>query len=213
LNNHLVTLDPVYVTPKVITNINKREQMELLIDELNLADTITSIKNYKKPETVTYEAYITEKDVVYNFITINTERPFLQDTITIYKHFTKRIQWNVQHFGDPTALKQISYGTIMFDQNNFNEATARFSSDVRQNLAEVNFRGKGIGYWGDMGWGDANFYWGGMGNDIPFRTPIPRDKQKCRYLTVEFEHKNARESFKIIGISATIRPISGKAYR
>jgi len=213
LNNHLESLDPTNITTKVITNINKREQMELIIDELNLADAITSIKNYKKPEDVTYEVYITEKDIVYNFITVNIERPFLQDTITIYKHYTKKIQWNVQHYGDPSALKQVSYGTIMFDQNNFNEATARYSSDVKQNLVDVNFKGKGIGYWGDMGWGEPNFYWGGLGNDIPFRTPIPRDKQKCRYLTVEFEHRNARESFRIVGISATIRPISGKAYR
>ena len=101
----------------------------------------------------------------------------------------------------------------MFDQNNFYDAKAKFASDAAQALKEVDFQGKGIGYWGDMPWSDPNHYWGGVGNDIPFRTPVPRGKQKCRYLSLTFEHKNSREFFRIVGISGEVRAISGRAYR
>jgi len=213
LNDHLFTLDPANITSRSYTTSNLREYTEAFVDELNTTATITSMKTYKKPETVYYEAYIESKDVIRNQVTIHIERPFIEGSIEIYKGFTCTIEWNPQHFGDPSALKQIRYVTIMFDQNNFYEATAKFASDAAQAVTEVPFKGKGIGYWGDMPWGNPNHYWGGIGNDIPFRNPVPRGKQKCRYLSITFEHKNAREYFRILGISGVVRPISDRGYR
>lgn len=212
-NNHLNLMDPANITSKVFTYSNIKVNTELLVDELNTVATFTKIKTYKKPDTVYYEAYIQEIDVLRNQVTINSVRPFVEGDIEVYKGYSCKIEWNPQHFGDPSALKQIRYATIMFDQNNFNEAIARFSSDAAQAIVEVPFKGKGIGYWGDLSWSNPNHYWGGIGNDIPFRNPVPRGKQKCRYLTVGFEHRNARESFKILGISAVVRAISDRAYR
>ena len=213
INDYLNTIDPSNITSKVFTTSNLRASTELLVDELNSAGANTLIKTYAKPETVTYEAYITKVEVVTNKITVHQERPFLSGDLVVYKHIDKAIEWNPQHFGDPSALKQVREVTIMFDQNNFYDAKARFGSDVAQDLIDVNFQGKGIGYWGDMSWGNPNHYWGGDGNDIPFRTIVPRGKQRCRYLTMVFEHKNAREGFRILGISGVIRPISSRAYR
>lgn len=212
LNDYLNTLDSD-ITIKPITSVNKKEQLDLLIDELNDPDTITLVKDYKKPEVFEYETFVVAVDRLNNEITVNDARPFLEDDFTVYKHYDKVVRWNVQHYGDPTAFKQVSYVTIMFDQNNFNTAIAKFGSDLAQDLAEVNFKGKGIGYWGDLPWGGSTNYWGGIGNDIPFRTMVPRAKQKCRYLTLQFEHKNAREVFRIVGISSVVRAFSSKAYR
>jgi hypothetical protein len=213
LNNYMVSIDPVNITAKVFTSTTVRAKTEELVDELNLAATITSIKTYKKPTTVYYESYIDKKDTLRNQVTVHSERPWIEGAIEVYKHFTKTTEWNPQHFGDPSALKQIRYVTIIFDQNNFYDATAKFASDAAQAVKEVNFQGKGIGYWDDMPWADPNHYWGGVGNDIPFRNPVPRGKQKCRYLSMTFEHKNAREYFKILGITGVVRPISDRAYK
>jgi len=207
-----ITTVPV-ISNKTYTYINVRANTELLVDELNTTLAITSIKSYKKPTTVFYEAYIESIDKLRNQVTMHIERPFIEGAIEVYKGFTCTIEWNPQHFGDPSALKQINYVTIMFDQNNFYNATASFASDVSQALNTVNFKGKGIGYWGDMPWSDPNHYWGGVGNDVPFRNPVPRSKQKCRYLSITFEHKNAREDFRIVGISGVVRAISDRAYR
>lgn len=213
INDYLVTLDAVNISAKSFTLNNIRTETELLISELNDPATITNKKNYLDPDTVYYEAYIESIDSLRNQVTIHIERPFVEGNIEIYKGYSCDIEWNPQHFGDPSALKQISYVTIMFDQNNFYNATASFYSDNAQAPTRVDFQGKGIGYWGDMPWSDPNHYWGGVGNDIPFRNPVPRGKQKCRYLSLGFLHKNAREYFRIVGISAEIRAISGRAYR
>jgi len=222
LYDYLISLDTLLVlrddldvpiSSATFTNSNVRDYTERLVTRLNDTTTITAIKSYKNPITVTYEAYIESKDVLRNQITTHIERPFVEGSVEIYKGFTCTVEWNPQHFGDPSALKQINYVTIMFDQNNFYSATASFASDASQAVNKVNFKGKGIGYWADMPWSDPNHYWGGVGNDIPFRNPVPRGKQKCRYLSLTFEHKNARESFRILGISGVVRAISSKAYR
>ena len=217
INDYLFGLDPwdgtSGVTDKLVTANNLLDSVNTLVDELNLTETITTLKDYKKPESVTFEAYIKAVDIITNVITIHAARPFLQGDITVYKHIEKVIKWNPQHFGDPSAVKQIREVTILFDQNNFYDAVARFGSDVRQALTDVPFQGKGIGYFGDMVFDNPNAYWGGEGNDIPFRTIVPRDKQKCRYITVVFEHSNAREEFRILGVTGVVRPISSRGYR
>ena len=213
LNDYLVTLDGVNITAKSFTTNNLKTNTELLVSELNTAATITSIKTYKNPVKVIYEAYITEVDTLRNRVTVHTPRPFIEDSIEVYKGYTCTVEYNPLHFGNPSALKHINYASLMFDQNNFNSGTAKFYSDAAQAPVEVNFSGKGIAYWGDLPWGDKTAYWGGRGNDMPFRTPVPRGKQKCRYLSVIFEHKNAREYFRLIGVGANVRQISDKAYR
>jgi len=212
LVDYLYTLDSS-ITKSEVSNNTVLDDMKLLVDELNTTETITSLKNYAYPEQVIYEAYITSVDAPNNLITINTERPFLEGSIQVYKNIKKTVEWNPQHFGDPSALKQVREVTIMFDQNNFYDAIAKFGSDVDQSLTEVPFQGKGIGYWGDMEWSNPNAYWGGEGNDIPFRTIVPRSKQRCRYITMVFEHTNAREQFRVLGVSGVIRPISSRGYK
>lgn len=213
INDYLRTLDAANITAKTFTTSNIRTNTELLVTELNDAATITAVKTYKNPQTVYYEAYITERDSLRNQVTIHTERPFVEDSIEVYKGYTATVEWNPMHFGNPTALKQINYAMLMFDQNNFNSGIAKFYSDAAQSAVEVNFNGKGIAYWGDLDWGAKTAYWGGEGNDMPFRTPVPRGKQKCRYLSILFEHKNAREYFRLLGVGANVRQISDKAYR
>ena len=212
INDYLRTLDSVNISAKAITQTTLRSDVETLVDELNTPATVTSIKTYKDPETVVYEAYITSTDPVRNQVVINRSRAFVEGAIQVHKHISADIEWNPQHFGDPSALKQVRYMTIMFDQNNFSEAIAKFSSDISQGKVEVPFPGKGISYWGDQ-YSAPNTYWGGIGNDVPFRNPVPRGKQKCRYITIGMEHNNGRESFRILGVSAVVRAISDRGYR
>jgi len=117
------------------------------------------------------------------------------------------------HYGDPMAYKQISSATCIFDQNNFYNATMAFSSDLSPSFTEVPFFGKGLGDWGSSTFGDLDLYWGGNGNDVPYRDVVPIDKQRCRYHNIKFSHVNAREFFRILGISASVRAYSDRAYR
>lgn len=197
--------------------VTLRTEFNSLMDELNDNACDTIYKNYKKEESNTYkyESIITNINTTSKKITLSQEVPFLQADITIYKRIDTVIQWAPQHFGNPSVLKQIRESTIIFDQNAFYSAKMSYSSDLSGGFVEIPFFGKGIGYWGYGFWGNQNptLYWGGLGNDAPFRTVVPREKQRCRYLNIKFDHFNARESYRILGISAVVRPLSTRAYR
>ena len=212
LNDYLNSIDPT-ITNKVFNQANHLDQTIAMVTELNNSASITEIKGYRTPDGVTFEAYVTKVDRINNLVTLHSTRPWISGELVVYKHFPQIIEWNPQHFGDPSALKQVREISIIFDQNNFYDARARFASDVSQNLTDIDFQGKGLGYWGDMEWSAPNHYWGGNGNDIPFRTIVPRGKQRCRYISLTFEHRNARESFRILGITGVVRAISSRAYK
>lgn len=221
LNDKLVTDDASgTITAKVISSDweTLRTQYNTLIDELNNAASDPNFNNYKKEEsdTYVYEAVITSRNNLNNVVTVNYAPAFLEGGVELYKGYEKKIQWAPQHFGNPSQLKQVRESTIMFDQNNFYGAKVAYSSDISAGFVEVPFLGRGVGFWGSAVWGQKTpeyYYWGGDGNDVPFRTVVPRQKQRGRYLNMRFEHENAREFFRIVGISAVVRPLSTRAYR
>jgi len=189
-----------------------------LIDELNDISASTLFKNYKKIETeedypTPYEAIIIEVTKSINKVKISLPAAFVEGELTIYKNIKNVIQWSPLHYGNPMAFKQVNTATCIFDQNNFYSATMSFSSDLSQSFVEIPFYGKGLGYWGYGTWGDVNLYWGGNGNDVPYRDFVPQEKQRCRYLNVKFSHVNSREYWRILGISSNVRPYSDRAYK
>ena len=184
-----------------------------LIGKLNdAAVTGTLFKNYETSSgTTTFEVLITERNNT-NRVTVNLASSFIEGPITLYKGYTQTIVWQPQHFDNVSAYKQIREGSVLFDQNNFHSANVYYSTDVSQNFERIPITGQGVGTWGEFSFGNIDF--GGGGADIPARNWIPRNKQRCRYITVKFDHKNARESFKILGITLEPRNIgSSKAYR
>ena len=211
LNDYLNTLDPANITARSYTLANIRANTEALVGELNAGATITSRKTYKLPTTVYYEAYIEAIDTLRNQVTIHTERPFVEDAIVIYKGFTCTVEWNPQHFGDPSITKQIPEGTIDFDGNNFYSACISYATDLSKDFDEKEFFGKGVGFWGGGAYNCTT--WGGCGTEVPLRTLVPKNKQRCRYIFVRFKHLNAREVFKIMGISLKSRKMSERGYR
>lgn len=189
-----------------------------LIDELNDVTSSTQYKNYQKLLTdedypTPYEAIILEIKKNLNQVTINYPVAFVEGFIVVYKGIKASIQWAPLHYGDPMAFKQVNTIECIFDQNNFYSASLSIGSDLSQAFVEVPFLGKGVGFWGYGTWGDQNLYWGGNGNDVPFRDIVPQEKQRCRYLNVKFSHINAREYWRILGISSNVRAYSDRAYR
>lgn len=189
-----------------------QSEFNVLISELNDVATDTLLKDYKSLSSILpYEGIITSVDTLNNAVTINTSLPFIEGTIQAYKHIATKIQWVPQHFGASDVLKQVREGTVIFDQNNFYSGTISYSSDRSFNFESIEFLARGVGFWGGNIWTEST--WGGQGNEIPVRTLIPRDKQRCRHIKVRFEHSNAREIFRVLGISLEPRAISKRAYR
>jgi len=202
------------VTVKVFSTdfATQQTQYNTLISELNDLACDTTFKNYKESTGITpYEALINSIDSTTNVVTLINELPLVIGPVTNFKSISKRVQWAPQHFGAPENLKQIREGTVIFDQNNFYNATVSYASDRSANFEEIIFRARNSGYWGGFDWGQTT--WGGEGNEIPIRTYIPQDKQRCRFLKVRFDHGNARENVRILGISLEPRVFSTRGYR
>ena len=189
-----------------------QSEFNTLIGELNDAACDTAFKDYKTSTgTVPYEAIILTVTRNNLTVTLNSSLPLLQGPTTAYKGISTEIQWAPQHFGASDVLKQVREGTIIFDQTNFYSGTIAYASDRSLSFEEIDFLAGGTGFWGGNIWGEGT--WGGEGNEAPVRTLIPRDKQRCRHIRIKFNHINAREVFRVLGISLEPRALSKRAYR
>lgn len=214
LNAKLVADDSSgIVTARIFSSVftTMQDQYNDLIGELNTSGSDAQYSNYKESEgTVMYEGLIIVKNNDGS-VTLNSALPLISGDITIFKGIKARVQWAPQDFGAADMLKQIREGSMLFDQNNFYSATISFATDLSQNFDEHNFFGRGVGDWGMDNWGES--IWGGEGSEVPLRTLIPREKQRCRFIRVRFDHINGRENVRIIGISFIPRQLSTRAYR
>jgi len=205
--------DPLqtYTVPTGVTFEQLKDEYNVLIGELN-SSVGTGYSNYKTvDETTEFEAIILDKNTSKSLVSFEYQMPFIAGPVTYYKGIVSEIEWAPQHFGDPSILKQIPEGTAIFDGNNFVTAELAFATDASMDFESKKFTGRGVGFWG--GWVWSENAWGGEGTDVPYRTLIPRNKQRCRYITVKFTHRNARESFSLLGFSLNVRPLSTRAYR
>jgi hypothetical protein len=101
------------------------------------------------------------------------------------------------------GLKQINEATVMFANKAFTTASLNFASDIIPVLTPIPFAGDGNGLFGYSGNGlgfGSNFF-GGLSHGSPFRTIIPMQNQRCRYLITQFQHGIAREMWEIYGIT------------
>ena len=171
-----------------------------------------NFKDYKEvTDILTYEVLITGVNPLVNTVTVKASNKFVVGDISVFKGIKCVVQYAPQHFGKPEMTKQISEGTLIFDQNNFWGGVIAYSSDRSFDFKEVAVSSKGPGYWDGYSW--ANVTFGGLGNEVPMRTLIPADKTRCRYLHVQFKHVNAREKWKLLGVSLEPREVSSRGYR
>lgn len=183
-----------------------------IVNALNAPNSGTSYKNYKlATELLTYEVLTTKVDKKTNSVDLKYMTWLLQGPVTVYKAIKFVIQWAPQHFGKPQEMKQIKDGTLIFDQATITNGIIGYSSDRSEDFVEIEFNMDGPGFWASYDWANAVF--GGGSRSTPLRTLVPQNKSRCRYLNVLFKHSNAREQFKLLGISLEERDVSTRAYR
>jgi len=182
-----------------------------IVGKLNLDATVVYTNYSQSTNTTTYESIISALDEDNNIITFPYTYPFIEGAVTFYKRIESSVVWAPQFFGDPSTVKHMSESTIIFERNNFSEATISYSSDLTPGFTPISFTAAGNGTFGNSVFGNGQF--GGLGNQVPFRTYIPRNNQRCRYLNCKFEHSTARESYALFGVSITGSPISVRGYK
>jgi hypothetical protein len=189
-----------------------RDDHNAMIDYLNTPSSGTGLKSYKlATDLLIYEVPIVGVDLPTNTVTLKYHQKFVRGSAQIFKGIKSVVQYAPQHFGKPETTKQVSEGTVIFDQNNFWGGTVAYSSDRSADFSSVEFSLRGPGFWDAYNWANATF--GGEGNEVPIRTLVPREKSRCRYLRVQFTHIFAREGFKLLGVSVEPREVSSRGYR
>jgi hypothetical protein len=184
-----------------------------IVTKLN-ADTGVVYSNYPSSSgTTTFEVRIIEVSNSNNTITISSATPFagIAGAVTIYKHIDTEVQWAPEKMGDPSMGKHARDATLIFEQTSFTEATMSIASDLSTGFEPTEFEGDGNGTYGNSTYGESTY--GGEGSNIPFRTLVPRSKQRCRFLKLKYEHGIAREKFSLYGYSITAEQTSERMYR
>lgn len=161
--------------------------------------------------TVDYEFYIVSIDTS----DVSIEAPYSYNLIagplTVYNHIATDLQFVPQAMGDVSLTKHVSEGTFIFEDASFTEADITYSTDLSANFEGDTIYGNGNGIFGNTPFGDGLF--GGNGSGVPFRTYLPKKKQRNRYVNARFQHNIAREVFNLYGVSLTFYPCSQRGYR
>ncbi len=184
-----------------------------IIDKLN-NDSGVSFSNYSEIDTMTTQETIVESiDKITKKVTFNLELQFVSGPVKLYKAIESTIQYCPITAQDPLNAKHFRQNTIMFENKAFTSAIASFSSDLLPKFNDVPFDADGNGIFGYIPFGFGFF--GGGSHAVPFRTLIPRNNQRCRFLNVKFTHKIARESYAIFGMSLSYETyaLGERAYR
>jgi hypothetical protein len=206
-------LDQTYTTPSGSNDFTViKTEFNTLMDELN-DSTGTFYIDYKKyTDLVSYEAIVTKVNPCQNEVLITNEMPFLQGAIKVYAALISVTEWTPNTLGDASLMKQFREATLMFDQYNFTIGTLEFRTDIADAFEGIEFRGEGNGAYGSQVYGV--YVMGGNANQRPFRTYVPRNKQRCRFIIFKFTHKGSREKYSINGYSLTYSAgASERAYK
>lgn len=190
----------------IVTCYNK------IITLLN-TDLTVSFGNYDESETTAVqEAVILDVNTNTRQVTLNIDLPYVVGGLTIYKAILSTFTYSPNTLGDPLSLKQAREATMMFENKAFTNATMSFATDLLPVFNDVDFDGDGNGAFGLATFGTGFF--GGGSSSAPFRTYIPRNCQRCRFLLVKFTHYVARENYSIFGTTVTAEVgQSTRAYR
>lgn len=182
-----------------------------IVEKLN-NDTFLSFSNYMPvPENTKQETIITSVNRTTKTITLEDPLDFVVGGVKVFNAIPCSVVYAPNAMGDPLGFKHFSQATMLFANKGFSSATLSFATDLLPEFIDIKFFGDGAGTFGNDNFGDK--YFGGGSNYIPFRTYIPRQCQRCRYLTVKFAHRAAREQFNVFGLTLTGRTAGTRAYR
>ncbi len=171
-----------------------------VVSKLNL-DSGLSFSNYEFITNNTIqEVIVISVNRASKRVTLNLSLDFIVGDMTLFKAIDTSIVYCPNSVGDPMSFKQFRQSTLMFENKAFTSAIMKFSSDLLPAFNNIPFNGDGNGIFG-IGNNFGEGFFGGGSHAAPFRTYIPRNVQRCRFLTVAFEHKIAREAYAIYGLS------------
>lgn len=183
-----------------------------IISKLN-TDTGVNFSNYSPVTSSTeLESIILSINKSSKELTLSFGLDFTIGPIVIFNGFETEVEYCPITMQDPLGWKHLREATVMFQKRAFTRASVEFATDLLPEFIKVVFDSDGNGAFGIDLFGSG--YFGGGSNSSPFRTYVPKQCQRCRYMLINYKHSVARESYSIYGISLTGQiSQSEKAYK
>jgi hypothetical protein len=186
-------------------------EFNALIAVLN-ADPVLLHTNYlPATQLIEMEMTVTAVNKSLNQVTTKVVPSIATGPIILYKAINCVAVFSPFFFGDPAPLKHVRDATVVFSSANLNGGTVGYNTDLSAAFEDIPFTMEGTGNFGYGAW--SGIAWGGEGTARPFRTLVPRAKQRCRFIRTRFKHVSAFDEFRVIGISYTFEVNSERAYR
>lgn len=178
-----------------------QSDFNIVVGLLN-TDTVAMDGDYQtSSSTNRLETNILSIDTTNSIIEVELEFDWDLATVTYFNRIVTNIVWSPQHAGDPSIWKQFRETNLMFSDITSNVVDLSFRSSEQRDYEKIPFESDSTGAWGEFPWGEEP--WGGYSGPRAFRSYIPGQKQRCRFLEPKFEHKRAFESYLLVGLSLT----------
>ncbi len=150
-------------------------------------------------------------DTVAGTVTTTITAAFTVAAADVLKAITTKFAWVPFTMSNPGMSKHFREATVNFKLDFTGTGTLKFSSDRSPAQESETFTGTPLGVWGLFSWGSVP--WGGANQKRPYRVLIPRNKQYCTQLTVQFEHSTGYAAYQLNGISLIGEMVSERVSR
>ncbi len=131
--------------------------------------------------------------------------------VTTYEAIHTLVTWAPNHAGNPAIWKHFRECNVLFSETITRVIELGFASDVSRNYQTDEFTDNSLAGWGLIEWGLKP--WGSDPEPRPFRTYIPRVKQRSRYLNAQFSHSRAFEPYLLNGLSISYDNLTERVTR
>lgn len=132
-------------------------------------------------------------------VVVESAAAFTNTSTTVYKAISSAIAWAPITLGNPGVLKQFREATLLFKVDFTGDGRLIFTSDASPSRETETVEGTEIGIFGLFSFGSVP--WGGEANRRPIRILVPRNKQRCSQLTIEFQQATGYAQYQLSGIS------------
>lgn len=130
----------------------------------------------------------------------------------IFKSYESEVEFTPQFGKNPGILKQFRDMSMMFKDSYLYSFRVGFSSDLSNQLENVDFEEQQPGTWGLIPWGQ--FAWGGnVVSPSILRTYVPKFKQRCSQLKIRMRLREAYSFYRLNGFSLIFTNISERLER
>lgn len=200
-----------FVAPTASSFQDIQTEFNTLMSQMNASAALNITTYNNSTGTKEYETSILSVNNLTSVVSIDDLPPFIEGDLMHYKRIESDVIYAPISLGDPSVMKQVRETTTLFANLNFKSASMGYATDLDAAYDYQTFSMQGSGAFGNFNFGQAVF--GGTGPSYPFRTYMPREKQRGRYWNLRFKHSFARFTYSLLGISVVPSSTTDRAYR